>query len=351
MAGISVVIPCFNAASTIIATLATVEASSMRPIEVLCVDDASTDATVTNLRRFADTADVAIRVITLGRNVGAAAARNRGAAAASGESLVFLDADVLLHSETLGRLHTAASSMAAEAAVAMYEPLSAQSGILARFQAILVHDVFDSLDANDSPYFGTQCAIVQRTTYLAANGFAESYSAATVEDLEFGARVRASGGRIVLAKDAWIRHNHAYSWPAFSRNYFRKASQLAVLARRAGGSAAGLGAGYTSPANVVSPLLVVAQLVAPVMLRPLTWRRAVVSLVPSVAAGYLWRDLLLRAERDGGVVLALQMAGLRAYVSLLGAAGAVAGVARRPPIEAASRPGADPSSDRTHRLG
>jgi glycosyltransferase involved in cell wall biosynthesis len=57
--------------------------------EIIVVDDASTDGTQEFLRKYGD----AIRLICAETNQGACAARNRGAAVASGEYLVFLDGD------------------------------------------------------------------------------------------------------------------------------------------------------------------------------------------------------------------------------------------------------------------
>jgi glycosyltransferase involved in cell wall biosynthesis len=57
--------------------------------EVIVVDDASVDGSQETLKQYGD----AIRLLCLQENVGASAARNRGAAAATGEYLVFLDGD------------------------------------------------------------------------------------------------------------------------------------------------------------------------------------------------------------------------------------------------------------------
>jgi glycosyltransferase involved in cell wall biosynthesis len=80
----SVIVPARNAAATLAATLAA--AAAEQPAELIVVDDGSTDAT----REIA--AGQGARVVD-GPGTGPGAARNAGAAAASGEVLVFLDAD------------------------------------------------------------------------------------------------------------------------------------------------------------------------------------------------------------------------------------------------------------------
>lgn len=87
---VSVVIPCYNAASTVAASIASVRAQGYRPIEIIAVDDKSRDDTVAVLRRLAGDD---LTIIPSEVNGGAAAARNRAIAIAKGKYLAFLDAD------------------------------------------------------------------------------------------------------------------------------------------------------------------------------------------------------------------------------------------------------------------
>jgi glycosyltransferase involved in cell wall biosynthesis len=87
---VTVVIPCFNAAPTVAASIASARAQSYRPIEIIAVDDTSRDDTLVVLRREAGSD---LHVIACDVNGGAAAARNRAIAVAQGKFLAFLDAD------------------------------------------------------------------------------------------------------------------------------------------------------------------------------------------------------------------------------------------------------------------
>ena len=89
----SIIVPCFNAEAFLPAALETVTNQTERDWEFICVDDGSGDGTFPMLLSAA-LKDNRIRVIRQ-QNQGPGAARNRGAAAASGEILVFLDADDL----------------------------------------------------------------------------------------------------------------------------------------------------------------------------------------------------------------------------------------------------------------
>lgn len=97
---VAVVIPCFNAAPTVAAAIASARAQSYRPLEIIAVDDRSRDDTLAILQQEAGED---LRVIACSENGGAAAARNRAIAVAKGEYLAFLDADDVWAPEKLAR--------------------------------------------------------------------------------------------------------------------------------------------------------------------------------------------------------------------------------------------------------
>ncbi len=88
---VSVVIPCYNAASTIERTLASVRAQTHGNLEILVVDDGSTDATADIVEALVE-ADGRIRLFRQ-PNAGVAAARNRAMEEAEGAYLAPIDAD------------------------------------------------------------------------------------------------------------------------------------------------------------------------------------------------------------------------------------------------------------------
>jgi glycosyltransferase involved in cell wall biosynthesis len=92
---VSVIIPCFNAVKTLDETLRSVQRQTYQNLEIICVDDGSTDQTV----ELIEAARAADNRITLARqpNRGVSTARNTGGAASSGDHIAFLDADDLWH--------------------------------------------------------------------------------------------------------------------------------------------------------------------------------------------------------------------------------------------------------------
>ena len=108
-ARVSVVIPCFNYARYLPEAVSSVLEQSKVDVDVIVVDDASTDDSLQVARRLAE-ADSRVQVIGRPRNGGPVETFNLGLRAAKGEFLVRLDADDLL---TPGALHRAAALMRA----------------------------------------------------------------------------------------------------------------------------------------------------------------------------------------------------------------------------------------------
>lgn len=91
---VSIIIPTYNSEKFISDSLESVLNQSHRHWELILVDDASTDATVSLAQKYAD-ADNRIQIIQLSENSGTGVARNKALAAAKGKFISFLDADDL----------------------------------------------------------------------------------------------------------------------------------------------------------------------------------------------------------------------------------------------------------------
>ncbi len=104
---VSVVIPAFNATSTLRTTLASVAGQTHRELEILVVDDGSTDGTA-DLVADAASGDPRITLVGDGSNHGRSHARNAGIDAATGSWVGFVDADDLWDPARVERLLGAA---------------------------------------------------------------------------------------------------------------------------------------------------------------------------------------------------------------------------------------------------
>ena len=92
---VSNIIPCFNAERWVGEAIQSCLNQTYRPIEIIVVDDESTDQSRQIVLDLAKNASVSVKLIE-GTHKGASAARNKGLAAAAGEFVQFLDADDLM---------------------------------------------------------------------------------------------------------------------------------------------------------------------------------------------------------------------------------------------------------------
>jgi GalNAc5-diNAcBac-PP-undecaprenol beta-1,3-glucosyltransferase len=104
----SIIIPTYNRADLVAATLRSVQTQDFADFEVLVVDDGSKDNTAEVVRPFI--ADTRFRYLPK-TNAERGAARNYGLDQAQGEYVIFLDSDDLFHPAHLATLYAATSGM------------------------------------------------------------------------------------------------------------------------------------------------------------------------------------------------------------------------------------------------
>jgi glycosyltransferase involved in cell wall biosynthesis len=213
----SVIIPARNEATTIARLIRAVldQALTDQAIEVLLVDDGSTDHTPAVARA------AGARVLELGSRPGGgnpAIARNRGALAAAGEVLVFLDADCLPAPGWLARL-LAAHRVGAEVIGGALDLPPGLSPLARCDYYCGWYHVHSRRPAGEVPNHPPGNLSVRREVFVATSGFTESQPVAYAhEELAWQDEVRRRGGRIMFDPLAIAFH---YNRPGF-RNLLRR---------------------------------------------------------------------------------------------------------------------------------
>jgi len=108
---VTVIMPCYNAGRFLPEAVNSVLGQSLRNVELIVVDDGSTDGSIEILKSYGDR----ISVIEQSRR-GPYPARNAGLHRSTGEFLAFLDADDWWHTDALQKLHGALASTGADLA-------------------------------------------------------------------------------------------------------------------------------------------------------------------------------------------------------------------------------------------
>ncbi len=194
----SVIIPCRNAERTVADAVRSALAQTEPPLEVLVVDDASTDGSADAARR----AGARALVHATRRNAGGA--RNSGIDATTGELVAFLDADAVAAPDWLAR---ARRDFEADPQVAGVggRILNGRPGRYGELDYFLNHSEWIAPGkASEKDNIPTM-AIVYRRDRVGSARFPESN---TGEDTIFALAVRARGGRLWHDPAITVTHRH-----------------------------------------------------------------------------------------------------------------------------------------------
>lgn len=180
-------------------------------------------------------------VVEVPPHAGPAAARNAGALPATGDVLVFVDADVAVRPDAFARIRSAFEEDPGLAAVfGSYDDSPDVRGTVGHFRNLLHHHVHQSA-AGEATTFWAGLGAIRRRDFEALGGFdAEEYELSSMEDIELGMRLSDSGARIRLDPGLTCTHLKDWSLAAMVRSDLtrRGAPWVALLLRRRRGSTA-----------------------------------------------------------------------------------------------------------------
>jgi glycosyltransferase involved in cell wall biosynthesis len=198
---ITVIVPARNAVSYLGRCLASIQLAIGRDTECIVVDDASADATAEIARASGAT------VVICPTRCGPAAARNLGAREATGDVLLFVDADCVLREHARTAIERAFADPEIDALVGAYDEDPDDRGVVSRFRNLL-HAYTHRSAGSYGTTFWTGCGAVRREVFRKHDGFDESWQ--YMEDVEFGGRLCAAGRRVQF--DATLQVRHLKRW-------------------------------------------------------------------------------------------------------------------------------------------
>jgi GT2 family glycosyltransferase len=197
---ISVIIPAFNSPEHLDAALQALSLSSVPPGEVIVVDDCSEDGTAGVAERWGAT------IYRTRTRSGPAHARNIGALHSRGALLLFLDADVCVHSDTIELIVAEFESRPGiDAVIGSYDEEPGPPDILSQYRNLL-HSFVHRNSRRTSATFWAGCGAIRRDVFLTHGGFDETYLKPAVEDIELGMRLSRAGRRISLVPSIQVKH-------------------------------------------------------------------------------------------------------------------------------------------------
>ena len=149
----TIVIPIFNRVQYIPETLDSVIRQSYTDLEIICVDDCSSDRSPVLLQDYAKT-DLRIKVLTHAKNKGLYLARKTGVLNASGDYILFLDCDDVLALHAVEVIYNALCKNSVEVLEYGYHSIHANENTVPD-SAITVDKLFSSLVYDRYPRAGT----------------------------------------------------------------------------------------------------------------------------------------------------------------------------------------------------
>jgi glycosyltransferase involved in cell wall biosynthesis len=294
---VSVVIPAYNAAATLDETLCSVRAQTHSALEIIVVDDGSTDATRALAERHA-AADPRVHVLHQA-NAGVAAARNAGWKHSRSEFIAFVDADDLWAPTKIERQVQALMAAGPQAGLAYcWTARLDASGVVTRCYGGTRHEGEALSKILRSNFIGSGSnVLVRRQAVVDAEGFDSRLRAAGAEGCEdwlFNCRV-AETHHFVSVPDYLVGYRYLHDSMSSNRQRMLRSHMLMcrqMIARRPEQSAATLGGLQGYCAWLLREAIDMRGPRQAWLLWLLMWREH-----RTVAWRVLWRDLLLDPAR------------------------------------------------------
>ncbi|NJK38552.1 MAG: glycosyltransferase family 2 protein [Oscillatoriales cyanobacterium SM2_3_0] len=197
---LSVVIPVYNGGEKFNRCLQSLTQSTLMPMELIVVADGDTDGSREMAKQFG------AKVICFPEPGGPARARNRGAQAAKGDIVFFIDADVEVHPDTIDQVATAfVEDPELTALIGSYDDQPGANNFLSQYRNLLHHYTHQISNHQASTFWGA-CGAIRREVFLSIGGFDEKYRLPCIEDIELGYRLKRGGHCIDLRKDIQVKH-------------------------------------------------------------------------------------------------------------------------------------------------
>jgi lipopolysaccharide/colanic/teichoic acid biosynthesis glycosyltransferase/glycosyltransferase involved in cell wall biosynthesis len=226
---ISVIVPAYNAQDTLDKCLEALQNQSIASdqYEILVVNDGSTDRTPEIASRRG------VRLIEQ-PNAGPAAARNAGANAASGEILVFTDADCEPAPDWIAQIASPFSDPDLAGAKGAYR--TSQRSWVARFVQLEYEDKYGRMMRSmrrhgTIDFIDTYSAAYRQDIFLSNGGFDPTFRTASVEDQELSFRLAQKGYKMLFVPEAIVSHQHDQSVIEYWRRKFRIGYWKSLLLR------------------------------------------------------------------------------------------------------------------------
>lgn len=201
MIDISVIIPVYNSEKYIIKCLDSLRAQTMENIEIILINDGSTDRTEEQIVRYQREHSLKIRLFTR-ENAGQAAARNFGVRQARGKYIAFMDSDDYVEPEYLVRMYQTAEQYGSEVVTCGYRSVKTDGTVI---RTTSVSPFAEVSDYGKTGVFVVWAKLFLRE-FIVRGGFTFPEGGKIYEDVPFSLETRFKGKNVKAI--AYIGYNY-----------------------------------------------------------------------------------------------------------------------------------------------
>lgn len=209
----TVIIPARNVRSTLELCLEAVFQASSLPMEVLVVDDGSSDGTGELALRYP------CRVIRVNLGKGPMQARFAGAHFAQSPFLIFIDADVCIRQQTFSQILNHFKDPTIHAVTGLLARSTDSENFFSAYKSEYMHFIFNKQPRESQFLYGSLWAI-RRESLIFFEPISEPFGS-LVSDSEMGLRLTRQHKRVILDHSLEVRHLKQYSLAGILQNDFK----------------------------------------------------------------------------------------------------------------------------------
>ena len=232
---VSVVMPIYNAYDYLRPAMDSVIDQTLREIEIICIDDGSTDHSLEIIKEY-QKMDSRVRIVTE-NNAGVSTARNKGFVRARGEYTIFLDADDFFEPTLLETLYNRAVADELDVTVVKFDIYNDKQSRFARYLDDEHSDIFTPgavVSKNEFPHHILQSTTgyvwnkLFRTAFLREKELVFAPELYIFEDVHFVCTALSVADRIGRIDDVLV-HHRVYSDQSRTKLFRKYYAQIPVV--------------------------------------------------------------------------------------------------------------------------
>lgn len=219
----SIIIPNYNSESTISSCLNSIFSQNQKKLEVIVVDDNSTDKSLEIIRKFRT------KIIRNKENSGPAYSRNVGAKEAKGDILIFMDSDVIMPKNFFESID---KNIKRASAIVFMPQIPSNKSLATIHYLTRINYNYLNMDKFIDTVYGS-LFVIKKKIFRKIGMFDEFYKTPSLEDTDLGNRLYNRGYKILLLKSPRFIHIKTINFLHLIRiDFIRSYQRIKYLLRK-----------------------------------------------------------------------------------------------------------------------